>query len=218
MRKEMSEDKQFIFDSIFTQVRSGFYSLEEIQISVIEDVEYHGFGDEISEKWIQEQIQIVNSEFLEEYQHRERPTDTERLIEVFDELASKHKIIALHDPGFITEDSEYEVADVERTLNDNEAASEGYCFYNGEDLDAAVRGEKLLLNFQKIDNTSDATSKEIARKIIEVLQNHGLKTTWDGKATSPIVLPGFKWERVYDENARDLHDNNYVIDAILDNH
>lgn len=213
----MSEDKQFIYDSIFIQVRSGFYSLEEIKINIIEDVDYHGFGDEISEEWIQEQIQTINKEFLEEYSITKQSLDTERLIAAFDELVSKHKIVALHDPGFVIEDSEYEVVDIERTLNENGVASQGYCFYNGEDLDAAVRGEQLILYCQKVDNTSDATAKEIAQKVIAVLQNHGLKTEWDKKAYSPIILPGFKWQRVYDETARNLHDNNYVIDTILEN-
>ena len=217
MRKEMSEDKQFIFDSIFTQVRSGFYSLEEIQINVIEDVDYYGFGDEISEGWVREQIQKVHKEFLEEYRNTKQSSDTKRLIAAFDELVLKHKIVALHAPGFITEDSEYEIVDVERTLNENDVASQGYCFYNGEDLDAAVRGEQLILYFQKIENTSDATAKKLAQKIIVVLQNHGLNTEWDEKVSSPIILPGFKWQRIYEETARNLHDNNYVIDAILDN-
>lgn len=213
----MSEDQQFIFDSIFTQVRSGFYSLEDIQANVLEEIEDNGFGDEISEEWAKEQIEIVNRESLIDYEHREHPSDTERLIDAFDELAMKHKIIALHDPGYITEDSEYEVIDVERALNDNSVASEGYCFYNGEDLETAVRGEGLQLFFQKIDNTSDAIAKEIARKIIAVLNAKGLKTEWSGKADAPIELLDFKWLRNYDENARDLRDNNYVIDAILGN-
>lgn len=211
----MSEDEQFIFDSIFTQVRSGFYSLEDIQTNILEEIEDNGFGDEISEEWACGQIDKVNAELLEECQQWEQPTETDRLIAAFDELAAKHKIIALHDAGYITEDSEYEVADIERVLNDHDTASEGYCFYNGEDLDPAVRGEGLQLTFQKVENTSDATAKEVARKVIAVLEANGLKTAWDGKAASPIILPGFKWQRVYDENARDLHDNNHVIDTIL---
>lgn len=214
----MSEDEQFIFDSIFTQVRSGFYSLEDIQTNILEEIEDNGFGDEISEEWACGQIDKVNAELLEECQQWEQPTETDRLIAAFDELAAAHKIIALHYPGYTTEDGEYEVAEVERVLIDNGIESEGYCFYHGQDLERAVCGEGLLISFQKVDNESDSIAKEIAKKIITVLENHGLKTEWDGKVTSRILLSGFKWQRLYNETNRDLLHYNYVIDAILDNH
>lgn len=214
----MSEDEQFIFDSIFTQIRSGFYSLEEVQANIIEEIEDNGFEDEISEEWALNQIDKVNAAFLEESRHWVQPMETERLIAAFDELATKHKIIALHYPGYTTDDGEYEVAEIERTLIENGENSEGYCFYHGQDLERAVRGEGLLISFQKVDNESGSVSKEIAKKIITVLENHGLKTAWNGKASARILLPGFKWQRLYDENGRDLLHYNYVIDAVLGYH
>jgi len=81
-----------------------------------------------------------------------------------------------------------------------------------------VRGEGLLISFQKVDNESGSVSKEIAKKIITVLENNGLKTAWNGKASARILLPGFKWQRLYDENGRDLLHYNYVIDAVLGYH
>lgn len=214
MKQSMSEDQQFIFDSIYTQVRSGFYSLEDIQNNIIEEIEDNGFEDEISEDWAYKQINAVNEELLKESESWGENTQTNRLIAAFDELAES-KIIALHYTGYTMDDGEYEVIEVERTLNDNNEKSEGYCFYHGQDLERAVRGEGLNISFQKINNESDVVSKEIAKKIVAVLEKHDLKVDWNGKASSKILLPEFKWQRIYDEDDRDLLNYNYVVDAIL---
>ncbi|MDO5635839.1 MAG: hypothetical protein Q4G18_01130 [Myroides sp.] len=214
MKQSMSEDQQFIFDSIYTQVRSGFYSLEDIQNNIIEEIEDNGFEDEISEDWAYKQINAVNEELLKESESWGENTQTNRLIAAFDELAES-KIIALHYTGYTMDDGEYEVVEVERTLNDNNEKSEGYCFYHGQDLERAVRGEGLNISFQKINNESDVVSKEIAKKIVAVLEKHDLKVDWNGKASSKILLPEFKWQRIYDEDDRDLLNYNYVVDAIL---
>lgn len=214
MKQSMSEDQQFIFDSIYTQIRSGFYSLEDVQNNILEEIEDNGFADEISEEWAYDQINRVNEELLKESESWGTATQTNRLIDAFDELAES-KIIALHYSGFTIEDGEYEVVEVERTLIDNGEKSDGYCFYHGQDLERAVRGEGLYISFQKINNESDAVSREVAKKIITVLEKHDLKVDWNGKATSRIFLPDFKWERIYNEDDRDLLNYNYVIDAIL---
>lgn len=214
MKQSMSEDQQFIFDSIYTQVRSGFYSLEDIQNNIIEEIEDNGFEDEISEDWAYKQINAVNEELLKESESWGENTQTNRLIAAFDELAES-KIIALHYTGYTMDDGEYEVIEVERTLNDNNEKSEGYCFYHGQDLERAVRGDGLNISFQKINNESDVVSKEIAKKIVAVLEKHDLKVDWNGKALSKILLPEFKWQRIYDEDDRDLLNYNYVVDAIL---
>src|SRR5690606_31424858 len=131
MKQNMTEDQQFIFDSIYTQVRSGFYSLEEILEFVTEEIEDNGFEDEISEEWTQNQIDKVQQELLEESRSEVPFAPTQRLIAAFDELAA-NKIIALHYAGYTTDEGEYEVVEIERVLIDNETESEGYCFYHGQ--------------------------------------------------------------------------------------
>lgn len=215
MKQSMSEDQQFIFDSIYTQVRSGFYSLEEVQANIIVEIEDNGFEDEISEEWAYEHINNVYDEMIKESESWEDNTQTQRLIDAFDELAAS-KIIAIHYPGYTDEDGEYEVNEIERALIDNDHKSEGYCFYHGQDLEGAVRGEGLYLTFQKINNVSDAVCKEVAKKIIAVLEKHQLKVDWNGKANTRIFLPDFKWQKIYNEEDRDLLNYNDVIDAILE--
>lgn len=212
----MSEDQQFIFDSIYTQIRSGFHSVDDVKDYIMEEIEDNGVEDEVTQEWAYEQISIVYEELKSESISWETKTQTNRLIDAFDELA-ENKIIALHYPGYTKDDGEFEVSEVERALRDNNEKSVGYCFYHGQDLERAVRGEGMYISFQKIDNVSDVISKEVAVKVVEILEKHNLEVAWNGKASSRIFLPNFKWERVYDEEARDLLNYNYVIDTILEN-
>ncbi len=217
MKQQMSEDEQYIFDSIYTQVRSGFYSLEEIQDNIIEEIEDNGFAFEISEEWAFTQIDNVYQSLLEESKSWPQPTATQRLILAFDELAEKHKIIALHYAGYDMSEGEYEVAEIERTLIENGEKSEGYCFYHGQDLERAVQKEGLYIAFQKIDNQNDSIAKDIAKKVIATLEKHGLTPEWNKKVNSRIFIPDFKWQHIFNEENRDLMNYNYVIDAILGN-
>ncbi|MEO7978677.1 MAG: hypothetical protein ABI657_16145, partial [Flavobacterium sp.] len=57
----MTENEQFIYESIFNQVRMGFLSLDEIQENITEEIEDNEFEDEISEEWAFDKIK-------EEYQ------------------------------------------------------------------------------------------------------------------------------------------------------
>lgn len=218
MKQIMSDDQQFIFDSIYTQVRSGFFSLEEIKDNISEEVEDNGFEDEISEEWVNNQLDNVYTNLLEDSKQWSFPTDTDLLISAFDELAELSKIIALHYPGYTIEDGEYEVTEVERVLLDNNKKSEGYCFYHGQDLERAIQGKGLYISFQKINNESDTVSKQIANKIVQILEKHNLKVEWNGKADSRILIPNFKWCKIYSDDTRDLLNYNEVIDLILENH
>lgn len=217
MKQQMSEDEQYIFDSIYTQVRSGFYSLEEVQDNIIEEIEDNGLAFKITEEWAFAQIDKAHQSLLEESKDWPQPTATQRLISAFDELAEKHKIIALHFAGYTISEGEYEVTEIERTLIENDEKSEGYCFYHGQDLERAVHQSGLHIAFQKIDNQNDSVAKDIAKKIVDTLEKHGLTTEWDKKVTSRIFIPDFKWQHIFDEENRDLLNYNYVVDAILGN-
>ncbi|WP_239774518.1 hypothetical protein [Tenacibaculum finnmarkense] len=46
----MTENEEFIFESIYTQVRIGFSSISEIKENIIEEIEDNEFEKEISEK------------------------------------------------------------------------------------------------------------------------------------------------------------------------
>lgn len=212
----MSEDQKIIFDSLYTQVRSGFYSTEDIQASILDEIEDHGFADEVSEEWVFEKIDEVYKELSEESKSWETNSETNKLIKAFESLA-EIKIIALHFPGYSNEDGEYEAEEVERTLLNNGTKSIGYCFYTGYNLEKAILGEGLQIQFQKLNNVSDVVAKEVAVTIVDTLKKHDLAVDWNGKADTPIRLTNFKWERIYNDTDRDLLNYNNVIDTILEN-
>jgi len=211
----MTENQEFIYESIVSQVRMGFLPIDEIKDNIIEEIEDNGFEDEISEEWANEQIDNEWENLISESKNWKSPNDTERLTEAFDELCDQN-IIALHNAGFETSDGEYEVVEVERALRENGKMSEGYCFYHEQDLARAISKDKpsLYIAFQKINNEDDKVSIEVGKKVVEVLKHHGFAVDWNESANTKILIPNFKWQRIYDEKNRDLQDYNDVIERM----
>ena len=211
----MTENQEFIYESIVSQVRMGFLPIDEIKDNIIEEIEDNGFEDEISEDWANEQIDNEWENLISESKNWKSPNDTERLTEAFDELCDKN-IIALHNAGFETSDGEYEVVEVERALRENGKMSDGYCFYHEQDLARAISKDNpsLYIAFQKINNEDDKVSIEVGKKVVEVLKHHGFAVDWNESANTKILIPNFKWQRIYDENNRDLQDYNDVIERM----
>jgi len=212
----MTDNEAFIHESIFNQVRMGFLSIDEIRQNIIEEIEDNEFEDEISEEWAFQQIDQEYQKLLLESKQWKSPTDTERLIKAFDELCDDN-IIALHNAGYTTSDGEYEVVEVERELQENEVISDGYCFYHEQDLARAIdlKNPGLYIAFQKVDNSDDETTIEVGKRVAEVLINNDFKIKWDGSARTKIEIPGFRWQKIFDEDARDLQDYSEVIDRML---
>lgn len=212
----MTENESFIYESIFNQVRMGFLSLDEIQENILEEIEDNEFEDEISEEWAFDKIKEEYQKLLAESKKWNSPTDTERLIKAFDELGDEN-IIALHNAGYTTTDGEYEVVEVERELQENEVESDGYCFYHEQDLARAIDIENLglYIAFQKVDNADDAVTIEIGKRVAEVLINNDFRIIWNGSARSKIEIPGFRWQKIFDEDARDLQDYSEVVDRMV---
>ncbi|GAA3778252.1 DUF6891 domain-containing protein [Flavobacterium ginsengiterrae] len=212
----MTENEEFIYESIFNQVRMGFLSIDDIKENIMEEIEDNEFEDEISEAWAFEKIDEEYQKLLQESKQWKSPTDTEKLIKAFDELCDQN-IIALHNAGYTTSDGEYEVVEVERELRENEVESDGYCFYHEQDLARAIDPENpsLYIAFQKVDNSDEETTIGVGNKVAEVLKNNGFELNWDGSAKRKIEIPGFKWQQIFDEEGRDLQDYGEVIDRMI---
>ena len=200
----MTENEEFILESIVSQVRMGFLSIEEIKDNISEEIEDNGFEDEISEEWAFKHIDKEWNALIAESKNWKKPTDTERLVKAFDELCASN-IIALHNTGYETSDGEYEVK------------SDGYCFYHGQDLARAIDKENpnLYIAFQKVENNDDNVTIGVGKKIVAVLKKHGFAVDWEEKPTKKILIPNFKWQLVYNDNNRDLLDYNEVIKLML---
>ncbi|MBW1655096.1 DUF6891 domain-containing protein [Flavobacterium quisquiliarum] len=213
----MTEDEEFIYESIFNQVRMGFLSIDDIKENIMEEIEDNEFEEEISEAWAFEKIDEEYQKLLAESEQWKSPTDTERLINAFDELCDQN-IVALHNAGYTTSDGEYEVVEVERELRENGVTSDGYCFYHEQDLARAIDPENpsLYIAFQKVDNSDPAVTIEVGKKVAEVLRNNGFEVKWEETASRKIEIPNFRWQQVYNEDSRDLQDYGEVVERMIE--
>ncbi|MFT3705544.1 MAG: hypothetical protein QM802_24455 [Agriterribacter sp.] len=164
----MTENEDFIYESIVSQVRMGFRPIVGIKENIIEEIEDNGFEDEISEEWALTNIDNEWNNLITESKQWKTPTDTERLIKAFDELCNAN-IIALHNAGYTTSDGEYEIVEVERELRKMDIMSDGYCFYHTQDLSRAIESENpsLYIAFQKVDNSNDEVTIGVGKRVAE---------------------------------------------------
>lgn len=211
----MTENEEFIFESIYNQVRMGFTSISEIKENIIEEIEDNNFQEGISNKWAFQTIEKEHKKLISESNNWKKPTDTEKLIEAFDELC-KNNIIALHNAGYQTNDGEHEVIELEKKLNQNKITSQGYCFYHEQDLSRAInlKNPSLYIAFQKIDNSDDKVTLTIGKKIVEILSSKGFKIEWNEDINNKILIKNFKWQYLF-KNTRDLHDYDEIIELML---
>ncbi len=212
----MTENEEFIYESIFNQVRMGFLSIPEIKENIIEEIEDNEFTEEISEKWAFEIIDSEYNKLITESKNWKKPTDTEKLIEAFDELC-ENNIIALHNAGYTTSDGEYEIVEVEKSLRENQVTSEGYCFYHEQDLQSAIsiKNPSLYIAYQKVDNSNEKVTLEVGKKVVKVLMDKGFEIEWEEDVNSKILIPNFKWQFLYNDEKRDLQDYEQVIEKML---
>jgi hypothetical protein len=212
----MTENEQFIYESIYSQVRMGFNSIEDIKEGIIEEIEDNGFENEISQQWAFDYIDAEWKKLFEESKHWKKPTDTDRLVQAFDELC-QNNIIALHNAGYTISDGEYEVVEIERELQDNQVVSDGYCFYHEQDLARAIyNGNPMLyIAFNKIDNTDDAVTIEVGKKIVAMLKKYNFEVEWNEKPTTRIAIKNFSWKLIYAEDGRDLLDYDDVLEMMI---
>ena len=56
----MTENEEFIFESIYNQIRMGFLSIEEIKENIIEEIEDNEFEEEMSKEWA---YKIIREEY-----------------------------------------------------------------------------------------------------------------------------------------------------------
>ncbi len=208
----MTGKETFIYESIVSQLRIGFYSVDEIKDNIMDEIEDNEFDNEISEEWAFELIDKEWKNIVAESKLWESPTDAERLITAFDALCNAN-IIALHNTGYETSDGEYEVVEVERALRTMNITSDGYCFYHGQDLERAITKENpmLYITFNKIDNTDPQVAIGVGKKVVEILLKYGFEVTWNETATTRILINKFCWQQIYNDNNRDLLDYDKVV-------
>ena len=163
----MTENESFIYESIYNHVRTGFLPIDDIKEYVLEEIEDNEFSNEISEAWANETIEKEVAQLKKESQTWSKPTDTDKLIQAFDQLC-KENIIALHNAGFTSSDGHYECVEVESALREAGKQSDGYCFYHEQDLARAIvlKEPSLMIAFQKVNNSDDAVTIQVGNCLL----------------------------------------------------
>jgi hypothetical protein len=212
----MTENQEFIYESIVSQVRMGFLPVEEIKEIVLEQVEDNEFEDEISEEWVNSRVDSEFEKLKGESKSWTGPTDTDKLVKAFDELCTL-KIIALHNAGYTTSDGEEEVIAVEEALRESGVKSVGYCFYHEQDLERAIdpKQNNLLIAFQKVDNNDDKVTLEVGKLVAQTLKKNGFEVKWNETVNKKIEILNFRWRKIYNEGDDDLLDYNRVLDIMI---
>lgn len=216
----MSENQQYIYDIIATQIKMGFMSMNDLMGHIAEVIEDEDMKDNVDLNWAKEQIDQEYAKQLHRAEHEWRyPTDPYLLADAFEELRSKG-IIALHNAGYTTDDGESDVVEIEHALREEGIRSEGYCFYHEQDLERAVNPTNPMLGiaFQKIENSDPEVTAKIGKTIVEVLKKHHLNVQWNGNVLEKINISPIQWNKVYEEE--DIRDFSFgrAYYAIMENY
>ena len=178
-------------DAIAVLTRSGFYDRETIMEIVCQEM----FGPgEVDEAAVGKAIDAEMRALAAERATWPEVTDCDRLDEAFGALNARN-IIALQNAGYTQSDG-YDDFQEAYARHPKKASVIGYCFYHGQDLERAVRGEGLWLAFGPVDPKREATDgPKVGAIIRDELQRVGLPVEWDGTFGQRISVPRFKWQK-----------------------
>ena len=185
-RAILNETEQYIFEAIKSRVWSGFY----------DEAGIHQLIDDILEQNADEPMlrACVPTEF-EKKQNAEltwpKQTACDRLNNAFESLNSK-RIVAIQNAGYTMSDGLGDVGDMLHQIGRDNAR--GYCFYHGQDLERAVKGDGLMLAFGDLDDTPEGKI-EIGDTVSDVMRENGFDVEWNRESEKRISLQPFDWHR-----------------------
>jgi hypothetical protein len=183
--------EQDLLDDIAALVRSGFYDKEEL-LEIVCD-EMHAPG-ELDPDAVADAIDAAMEDLEDAKLTWPEVTDCDRLALAFAALGD-HGVIALENAGYTQSDGYEDFRDAYEAHASKEGVV-GYCFYHGQDLARAVRGEGLMLAFGPVDPSEEATKGHDVGVLVRTeLERAGLRVVWDGTHTQRIHVPDFVWRR-----------------------
>jgi len=71
----------------------------------------------------------------------------------------------------------------------------GFTFYHQQDTEAAVGGRGIYLTYGAVGLDSEAADVEIGRRVVRILTDFGLHTSWNGSVKTRIAIGPLNWER-----------------------
>jgi hypothetical protein len=178
-------------DEIRTLVRCGCYDRDELLAQFCEERYAPGeLSPDDIEAALDHEFEILEKEKAA----WPAQTDCDRLDRAF-EAISQRGIIALHNAGYAQDDGYEEVQEAYVDVEDEDQVV-GYCFYHGQDLERAARGDGLYIAFGPAEpDDEEEQGPRIGRIVSEELQRAGLQVQWDGTFKQRIFLPKIRWQR-----------------------
>lgn len=183
--------EQNLIDDITAWVRAGFHTTEELLEIVCNEL--HS-PDELDPDAVAGAILAAVRAHEDDKLTWPAVTDCDRITSAFCALA-ECGVIALENAGYTQSDGYSDFRDAYAS-HPNKARVVGYCFYHGQDLERAVRGEGLFLAFGPADPGDEATNGvEVGSIVRTELERVGLRVAWDGTFAQRIALPDIVWRR-----------------------
>jgi hypothetical protein len=165
------------------QLSSGKTSLERATKTVTERID-----DPIARAEAVKRIERHVAQLREAQKAWPGETDCDRLDRAFSAL-NRAGIIALQHAGPTHADALEDVKDEWRFREHRREAVHGYCFFHSQNIDDAVVDGVLRLGWGE--------GAPLARRILEVLTQHGLRATWNGDPEEKLLV-SVKWQRRVD--------------------
>lgn len=190
-------------------VRSGFETRANIIESVYECVESEaetmseGALGTVVERAVDDEIGLLVSE----QEQWERPTQSDHLDRVFEELRGKG-ILALHNfscCGSCASGEAQIYLDYERAQG---RAWRGYVYYHEQDTESAVDGGGLCLGYGSSEHAHDHEDSyedaavEVASEVADLFDDRGFGVQWD-RTFSKRIQVELDWKRVWPPRASD---------------
>lgn len=144
-----------------------------------------------------EVAKAIDAELLKwwnEKQEYPEVTDCDRLDIAFDAM-NERGVIAMQLVGYTQSDG-YDEFQSQYASHANKSSVLGYCFYDGQDFECVARGGGLNLAFGPVDPSNEETQGvDVGNIVREEIKKAGLGVDWDGKFTTRLSIPKFKWQR-----------------------
>lgn len=182
----MTDDEQYVADSIDNWVRAGFHTHDDIEQMVDDIIEEDVDADEMK-SLIGPKLRAK----LREERSWPAVTDCDRLDQVFYAL-HEQGICALANAGYTMSDGYSDVSEAVADAPDGHYT--GFCFYHGQDVERAIEGEGVMLAFGDLGDDA-ARSVQVGQVIVDALKLAGFQADWDGTTQTRINLPVFDWKR-----------------------
>ena len=192
----MTQDiKDEALEQLELDIRFGFENEEEL-FEGIREMFYD--EEDFDEDWLRQTISEKYKQHQKDSITWARPTDFDRLANVFDELI-EGKIDCLHNAGYTKQDGEGDCMKTIGHLKKLGVNAIGFCYYHSQDLARAVDPEtrNLYLGFDS-STQNDNDALEVANKIVDLLKKSGFEVNWPGLVDQRIEIKNINWRKVPD--------------------